>query len=81
MRVVGEAGGVRAVAVMPAVAGEAGPSLAQVDHLALQAPGGGTHAGVVGVGEMFSGVQVGGPHPLLPPSSTGPQAVAVAPGV
>ena len=75
MRVVSEPGGVGAVAVLAAVPGEAGPPLAELYHLTVQAPGGGTDAGVVSVGELVPGVQVGGPHPLPP------QAVAVAPGL
>ena len=81
MRVVSQPGGVRAVAVLPAVAGEAGPALAEVDHLAVQAACGGTDPGVVRVGELLPGVEVGGPHPLLPPPSARPEAVGVAPGV
>ena len=72
MRVVSEPGGVRAVAVVPAVAGQ---PLTQVHHLAVQAACRGTHAGVVSVGQLLPGVQVGGPHPLPP------EAVAVAAGV
>ena len=66
---------------MTAVVVEAGPALAQVDHLPVQAPGRGADAGVVSVGEVLSRVQVGGSHPLSPSSSAGPQAVAVTPGV
>ena len=71
----------RAVAVMPAVAGEAGPALAQVDHLPVQAARRGADPGVVSIGERLPRVQVGGSHPLSPSSSAGPQAVAVTPGV
>ena len=75
MRVVSDSGGVRAVAVLATVPGEAGPPLVELYHLAVQAPGGGTHAGVVSEGELVPRVEEGGPHPLPP------EAVAVAPGL